>query len=116
MQALNEPQRCQSILICARLPHPNLDRKTSMKMTVKIWEQHVAAARQQKVSTKTYANQHDLSPSIFYYCQRKLQANANVRGVSRQIRPSQHTSKFVALRVASAHIVSTQCPSYFALF
>ena len=80
-----------------------------MKMTVKIWEQHVAAARQQKVSTKTYANQHDLSPSIFYYCQRKLQANANVRGVSRQIRPSQHTSKFVALRVASAHIVSTHC-------
>jgi transposase-like protein len=52
-----------------------------MKMSAKIWEQHVAAARQQKVSTKTYASQHGLSPSTLYYWQRKLQATTNVRGV-----------------------------------
>ena len=41
-----------------------------MKMSAKIWEQHVAAARQQKVSTKTYADQHGLSPSTLYYWHR----------------------------------------------
>ena len=86
-----------------------------MKMSSKIWEQHVVAARQQKVSTKTYADQHGLSPSTLYYWQQKWQATANTRGVSRQIRPSQKTSKFVALRVADAHPVNAQHPSHCAL-
>jgi len=86
-----------------------------MKMTAKIWEQHVACARQQKVSTKTYANKHGLSPSTFYYWQRKLQATANVRGVASQISPSNHSGKFVALRVADAAPFSAQRPSHCAL-
>jgi hypothetical protein len=86
-----------------------------MKMSAKIWEQHVAAARQQKVSTKTYASQHGLSPSTLYYWQRKLQATTNVRGVASQISPSHHSGKFVALRVADVHPVSTQRPSHCAL-
>jgi transposase-like protein len=89
--------------------------KQAMKMTAKIWEQHVGAARQQKVSTKTYANQHGLSPSTLYYWQQKLHATANVRGVERQIGPSKHTSKFVALRVAQVAPVSTQRPSHYTL-
>ena len=86
-----------------------------MKMTAKMWEQHVAAARQQNVSTKTYANQHGLSPSTLYYWQCKLQATANVRDVACQISPSHHTGKFVALRVADAHPVSAQRASHCAL-
>ena len=53
-----------------------------MKMTAKMWEQHVAAARQQNVSTKTYANQHGLSPSTLYYWQRKLQATSRTFAVA----------------------------------
>ena len=89
-----------------------------MKMTAKIWEQHVAAARKQKVSTKTYANQHGLSPSTLYYWQRKFQATTNVRGVASEISPSHHTGKFVALRVAELApipAVSAQHPSHCAL-
>jgi hypothetical protein len=86
-----------------------------MKMSAKIWEQHVAAARQQKVSTKTYASQHGLSPSTLYYWQRILQATTNVRGVASQISPSHHSDKFVSLRVADVHPVSTQRPSHCAL-
>lgn len=86
-----------------------------MKMTAQIWERHVAAARQQKVSTKTYASQHGLSPSTLYYWQQKLQATANVRGVARQISASNQTGKFVALRVAQVAPVSTQRPSHCAL-
>ena len=86
-----------------------------MKMSAKIWEQHVAAAHQQKASTKTYANQHGLSPSTLYYWQRKLQTTANVRGVARQISPSNQTGKFVALRVADVHPVNTQRPTHCAL-
>ena len=86
-----------------------------MKMSVKIWEQHVAAARQQKISTKTYANRHGLSPSTLYYWQRKLQTTANVRGVARQISPSNQTGKFVSLRVADACPVRAQHPSHCAL-
>lgn len=86
-----------------------------MKMSAKIWEQHVAAARRQKVSTKTYANQHGLSPSTLYYWQRKLQATTNVRGVASQISPSNHSGKFVSLRVADVHPVSTQRPFHCAL-
>lgn len=86
-----------------------------MKMTAKIWEQHVAAARKQNVSTKTYANQHGLSPSSLYYWQRKLQTTTNVRVVASQISPINHTGKFVALRVADACPVSAQRPSHCAL-
>lgn len=86
-----------------------------MKMTAKIWEQHVASARQQKVSTKTYASKHGLSPSTLYYWQRKLQTTANVRGVARQVSSSHHTGKFVALRIADACPVSAQHPSHCTL-
>ena len=86
-----------------------------MKMTTQSWEQHASAARQQKVSTKTYANKHGLSPSTLYYWQRKLQTTANVRGVARQISPSNQTGKFVSLRVADACPVSAQRPSHCAL-
>ena len=37
-----------------------------MKMTAKICVQHVAVAHQAKVSTKTDANQHWLSPSTLH--------------------------------------------------
>ena len=71
-----------------------------MKMTAHIWEQHVAAARQQNLSTKAYADKHGLAASTLYYWQRKLQGMTNAQAVGDPSSPSNSTSKFVALRLS----------------
>lgn len=73
-----------------------------MKMTAQIWAQHIAAAGQEKLSLRGYANQHGLAASTLYYWTRKLRSTANTH-----IRTNQHSagtrcSKFVALRVSDA--------------
>lgn len=89
-----------------------------MKMTAHIWEQHVAAARQQNLSTKAYADKHGLAASTLYYWQRKLQGMTNAQAVgdpSSPSSPSNSTSKFVALRVADTERVNAQLSPYCTL-
>lgn len=97
-----------------------------MKMATHIWEQHVAAARQQNLSTSAYAKKHGLAASTFYYWQRKSQHESqrksrsatNERITTVQPKPAKRSSKFVALHVtdtAPARMATSQRPTNYTL-
>lgn len=86
-----------------------------MKMATHIWEQHVAAASQQNLSTSAYAKKHGLAASTFYYWQRKSKQESrsatNERITAIQPKPAKRSSKFVALRVTDTAPAAAQRPS-----
>jgi len=89
-----------------------------MKMATHIWEQHVAAASQQNLSTSAYAKKHDLAASTFYYWQRKSRHESrsatNERITAVQPKQAKRSSKFVALHVtdtAPARMATSQRPT-----
>ena len=79
-----------------------------MRMKAQVWEQHVAAARQQNLSARVYADKHGLAVSSLNYWRRKLQVTTNVQVLGDPISPGNRTSKFVALRVADTERVNAQ--------
>ena len=62
-----------------------------------IWTAHLAAIRQESISARAYAQQHDISLASLYYWKRKLKA---VAGKPEVAPPA--ASKFVALRLPAA--------------
>ncbi len=70
------------------------------------WTAHVAAIKQGSISTRAYAQQHDISLASLYYWKRKLK-DASAKP---EVAP-QATSKFVALRLPAATLAprSTSC-------
>ncbi len=81
-----------------------------MKDSVQMWERHLAAAHQEKLSTRAYAKKHGLSLSALYYWQRKLQGAAKLRTSANPINHVNQASKFLTLRVAHVDPVVTQRP------
>jgi transposase-like protein len=79
-----------------------------MKMKAHVWERHVAAARQQNLSARVYADKHGLAVSTLNYWRRKLQVTTNVQVLGDTISQSNHASKFVALRVTDTDRVDTR--------
>lgn len=86
-----------------------------MKMATHVWEQHVAAASQQNLSTSAYAKKHGLAVSTFYYWQRKSRHESrsatNERITTVQPKPAKRSSKFVALRLIDTAPAAAQPPT-----
>ena len=61
------------------------------------WTAHLAAINQGSISTRSYAQQHDISLASLYYWRRKLK----IAVVKPEVAP-QAVSKFVALRLPAA--------------
>jgi transposase-like protein len=71
-----------------------------------VWTAHVAAIKQESISARAYAQQHDISLASLYYWKRKLKALPGKPEVA-----SPAASKFVALRLPAATLAprSTSC-------
>lgn len=69
-----------------------------MKKTTEFWLEHVAAIKQEGISTNAYARRHGIAVKRLYYWQRKMKAAS----LPLQARPP---NAFVALRVAESAIV-----------
>jgi transposase-like protein len=76
------------------------DGEKSMKNGPNYWAEHVAAIRNQGVTTSAYARQHGISLAALYYWQRKLQRQLAPHSVA--VATPKPPSKFVALRVSDA--------------
>lgn len=76
-----------------------------MKVGSEFWTAHVAAIKEEGISTSAYAKRHGISLAAIYYWQRKLTATAG------KADPASQAGKFLALRVADAVIApwSTGC-------
>jgi transposase-like protein len=84
-----------------------------MKKAKHDWTSHIEAIKTQGISTRAYANRHDLGLSALYYWQRKLKLTSPVHAEAGALAVTRASSKFVALRLSEPERVvppaSTHC-------
>ena len=86
-----------------------------MKKAKQDWAGHVAAIKDQGISTTDYARQHGLAESTLYRWKSKLQRVSTDRTKAEMLTAPAQPSKFIALRLSESQRLTPPAPTHCTL-